>query len=75
MFILIGFSGCSSQMQNTLYVTSIEQTIGNQENIYTVYYSDGTTSTFTVSNGSEKNEETDVTIDCLLYTSPSPRDA
>lgn len=65
MFILIGFSGCSSQMQNTLYVTSIEQTIGNQENIYTVYYSDGTTSTFTVSNGSEKNEETDVTIDDL----------
>lgn len=43
-------SGCSSQA----YVTSIAKsgTDGNKD-IYTVYYSDGTTSEFTVTNGSD----------------------
>lgn len=45
------FAGCS---QSQAYVTSIAKS-GSEGNddIYTIYYSDGTTSTFTVTNGSD----------------------
>ena len=40
--------------QTAIYVTSIEKTGTNgTDDIYTITYSDGTTSTFTVSNGSD----------------------
>lgn len=52
MFLILLFllSGCSTET----YVTSIKKTGANgAENIYTVTYSDGTTDTFTVTDGTD----------------------
>ena len=47
-------AGCSSQENGAVYVVSIAQTDGSgEESEFTVTYSDGTTSTFTVKNGKD----------------------
>lgn len=54
-------AGCSSSEQAgaPVYVTQIEKTgTDGQDDIYTITYSDGTTSTFTVSNGSDGKDLT-----------------
>lgn len=71
------FAGCS---QSQAYVTSIAKS-GSEGNddIYTIYYSDGTTSTFTVTNGSDGVTADDLyqkyieeTGDNISYSNLSP---
>ena len=55
------FAGCGTN--NTVYITDIEktQTVGLVD-YYTIYYSDGTTSSFTITNGQDGQDADKVTI-------------
>lgn len=57
------FSACSQEP----YVVKIErtETVGNYET-YTITYSDGTTSTFTIENGTDGEDGQDVTIESIF---------
>ena len=59
----LAFAGCSSQNDAAAYVVSIAQTGETEsgESEFTVTYSDGTTSTFTVKNGQNGEDGQDVT--------------
>lgn len=59
------FAGCSF-FETEAYVTDIKQTsvVGN-ETTYTVYYSDGSTSLFTVENGKDGQDGQDLTIESI----------
>lgn len=65
---MIAFTACSVVLGaavltgcgKTVYITSIEQTAATEEaNEFTVTYSDGTTSTFTVNNGADGKDGSD----------------
>ena len=62
--ISLTFSGCML-MDSTPYVTSIEKTesIGNTD-VYTITYSNGTTSTFTVENGKD-GKDSEFSLDTI----------
>lgn len=57
LFSLFAFSGCNGN--ETVYVTGIEKTASTEKyDLYTVYYSNGTTTTLQISNGKDGNDLT-----------------
>ena len=61
--IMLG--GCSL-IEEKVYVTGIQQTsVLGQETTYTVYYSNGTTSLFTVTNGQNGENGSDLTLESI----------
>ena len=66
VFALV-LSGCTTQP--AAYVTSVEKTGTNgAEDIYTISYSDGTTDTFTVTNGTDGTDGKDADISDIYET-------
>lgn len=60
------FISCSFEESSSVYVTDIKQTsiVGNTAT-YTVYYSDGKTSVFTVENGKDGEDGENLTIESI----------
>lgn len=66
------FASCSSSNDNQVYITSIEKTASSGlDDIYTITYSDGTTTNFTISNGQDGEDGQDANINDIyeLYKS------
>lgn len=61
------FSACSFLFPNeNVYVTNIVQSSTTEDlTTYTIYYSNGTTSMFTVSNGKDGNDGDDLTLESI----------
>lgn len=65
----LGFSGCTALLPKTVSIERVEKT-GSERLVdtYTIYYTDGTTGTFTITNGADGQDGkdgTDVTIEEL----------
>ena len=66
LVLALVLSGCSS---NSAYVTSIAKTGSNgSQDIYTIYYSDGSTDSFTIDNGVDGEDGKDVSIMDIYQT-------
>ena len=66
LVLALVLSGCSS---NSAYVTSIAKTGSNgSQDIYTIYYSDGSTDSFTIENGVNGEDGKDVSIMDIYQT-------
>lgn len=61
-------AGCggTEERENTPYIVSFEKTAADGEkSVYTITYSDGTTSQFTVTNGADGNDGADLSVSDL----------
>ena len=66
LVLALVLSGCSS---NSAYVTSIAKTGSNgSQDIYTIYYSDGSTDSFSIENGVNGEDGKDVSIMDIYQT-------